>query len=247
MVSAVRSRRAPVVASLLLAATSPATAGSYPPAPHDWVTDEAGLLPQQARQGLDARLAAFERATGYQVVVWIGQSTGGASLEEWAARTFEAWGIGRRGKDDGVAFFVLARDRRARIEVGYGLEGVLTDATSSRILHQVLEPGMRAGQPECAVAASADALMRALAPGQVPPGATQPTKGPAQRRIPLPGLILVGIAVLAFLVLLVANPSLALFILYAIFTGGRGGGGGGGGGGFSGGGRSGGGGPSGGW
>jgi len=216
-----------------------------PSPPRAWVTDPSGLLPAETRARLDARLRAFERATGHQVVVWIGESIGGQPLEDWAARVFAAWGIGRKGKDNGVALFVLSRDRRARIEVGYGLEGLLPDARASRIIREILEPGMRAGKPAQAIPASVDAIMRAVAPDRVPGDSGAAERAPARRPIGLGTLILMGIGAILFLVLLVTHPSLALFFLYSIISGGRGGGGGGG---FSGGGgRSGGGGASGGW
>ena len=133
---------AALLAVLAFARAAAADETPIPPAPTRFVTDEAGLLSPATRESLDLRLEGYERATGRQVVVWIGRTLGDASLEEWSARTFAAWGIGRRGRDDGLAIFVFARDRKVRIEVGYGLEGIVTDAHASRIACSTRAPSM---------------------------------------------------------------------------------------------------------
>ncbi|MGC4115695.1 MAG: TPM domain-containing protein [Myxococcales bacterium] len=243
------------VAVLLLALAScelrqNTPAAAIPAAPKAWVTDRAGLLTPGTRESLDHRLENVERQTGHQVIVYIDRSTGGAPLEEWAARAFQAWGVGRKGQDDGAALFVLSDDRKARIEVGYGLEDRLTDALASQIVSQTLVPKMRAGNPDEAVAAAVDRLATAVgAPPQSGPGLprTVARQAPAPSAGQLVFLVLVG---LALLVLFATHPTLALWLLFNLASGGRVGGGGGGSrrGGFSGGGgRSGGGGASGSW
>ncbi|MDI1432370.1 MULTISPECIES: TPM domain-containing protein [Polyangium] len=223
-------------------------AAPIPPAPTEHVTDTVGLLSPETRHRLDERLAQYERQTGHQVVVWIGDSIGGAALDDWAVRTFEAWGVGRKGLDDGLVMFVLAKDRKIDIEVGYGLEDRVPDAIASRIIREVMAPRLQAGDPNGAVDAGVSALLqaiegRAFAPEPGPGHTTQPEAKRGHE------LVWIGVAVVAFLVLFAVNPSLALTILWFLMRGGRGGGGGGGdGGGFSGGGgRSGGGGARGGW
>lgn len=105
---------------LLLAASLAALAAEAPlPAPPiRWATDEAGFLSAGGLARLDARLQGFERASGHQVLVWIGETTGEAPVEDWAVKTFAAWKVGRKGLDDGLVVFVLAKDRKIRIEVG---------------------------------------------------------------------------------------------------------------------------------
>ncbi|HZA12877.1 MAG TPA: TPM domain-containing protein, partial [Myxococcaceae bacterium] len=141
------SARAAIAALALLAGCSAFAQFTPPPAPSRWVTDTVGFISESTRRGLDARLERYERDTGRQVIVWIGGSLGDEVLEDWAARTFEAWGIGKKGKDDGVALFVFARDRKLRIEVGYGLEDVLPDLIASRIIQEEAVPRLRAGDP----------------------------------------------------------------------------------------------------
>src|ERR1700761_324472 len=93
-----------------------------PNAPTSWVTDEAGFISGQTARNLDSRLAAFEKSTGHQVFVFIGKTTGGVPIEDWAVKAFKKWQVGRKGQDDGVVLFLMTDDRRVRIEVGYGLE-----------------------------------------------------------------------------------------------------------------------------
>jgi uncharacterized protein len=223
-----------------------ATAAPTPPAPTRWVEDRAGFLSPAARSALDARLEDYERATGHQVVVWIGATLGGAALDDWAVRTFKAWKVGRKGLDDGVAMFIFAGDRTIDIEVGYGLEDKLPDAIASRIIREVMAPRIRAGDRDDAVTVGTDAVLAAIEgrPWTGAPATAPPTAGPS-----LLTWVLGGLGLIAFLILAVTHPRMALLLLWTIMAGGRRGGpGGGGGGGFGGGGgRSGGGGARGGW
>ena len=216
---------------------------SIPPAPTRWVEDRAGLMSPAARSALDARLEGYERATGHQVIVWIGKTLDGAALDDWAVRTFEAWKIGRKGFDDGIAMFVFADDRTIDIEVGYGLEDKVPDAIASRIIREIMAPRLRAGDRDGAVTAGADAVLAAIE-GKPWPGAPATTqKGSATSPL---RWILGGLALIAFVIFAITHPRMALFLLWTIMA--RGGGGHGGGAGFGGGGgRSGGGGARGGW
>jgi uncharacterized protein len=242
------------LACLLLLAASVTAFGAEAPLPAPpvrWATDGAGLLSPQALARLDARLQSFERATGDQVLVWIGDTTGETPIEDWAVRTFQAWNVGRKGLDNGLVVFVLAKDRKVRVEVGYGLEERVPDAIASRVIREVIAPRLQAGDPDGALEAGVGALLEAIRPDLASSGA--PENSPAgsaraARRLTPLQLVFAGLLVVGFLVLLVTNPGLALYLLVSILSGGRGGGGGGGGGGFSGGGgRSGGGGATGGW
>jgi uncharacterized protein len=219
------------------------------------VTDGAAFLSEPARQALDAQLQAYERQSGHQVLVWIGRTTAGVPIEDFAVKAFKAWGVGRRGQDDGLVLFVFAEDRTARFEVGYGLEGSFPDIAASRVIREVLAPKLQAGDRDGAVAAAIEAATATIsgdasASGLVGPSPSgQESRGRGQPRPLTTGQkVVIGIVALAFLLLLITNPSLAFFLLQVIASGGGGRGGGGGGGGWSGGGgRSGGGGASGSW
>jgi len=232
---------------LALAAQAPP-----PPAPGRWVTDGPGLLSQPARDALDRRLQAYQAATGHQVLLWIGASTGGEPLEEWAVRAFAAWKVGRGGKDDGLVLFVLAGDHKVRLEVGYGLEGQVPDAVAARIIQETIVPGLKGGDADGALTAGVDRILKTIG------GETAPDQGPRRSHsagwqpgdpVSLGTKILIGILGFAFLLLVITHPGLVLWFLVDLLTSGSGGSGGGSsGGGFSGGGgSSGGGGASGSW
>ncbi|MEN6560984.1 MAG: TPM domain-containing protein [Acidobacteriota bacterium] len=224
--------------------------GGIPPAPGRWATDEAAFLSPQAVEALDARLENYERQTGHQLLVWIGRTIGpNEVLEDWAVRTFAAWKVGRKGLDDGLVLFILAGDRKIRIEVGYGLEDKVPDVYAYRVINNILAPGIRAGRPDEAVDAAVTALIGYIGGDENAAGG-EPRSRIESKAKTVFGLIIFIIVAIIF----ITNPSLAFWLLLSFLggggRGGRGGGGwgGGGGGGFGGGGgRSGGGGASGGW
>jgi uncharacterized protein len=249
----VRTARAAFAALALWAASTALGAFTPPPAPTRWATDTAGFISESTRRALDARLESYQRDTGRHVVVWIAPTTGGEPLEEWTVRTAQAWGIGSKN-DDGLALFVFAQDRKLRIEVGYGLEGVLPDVVASRIIQEVAIPRLRAGDPDAAITATVGALLERLGGESSPPPTPDPYERVQRRRASPANLILFGIVGAIFLILMITNPRLAMFLLFSMMSGGHrrggwgGGGGFGGGGGYrGGGGRFGGGGASGSW
>ncbi len=232
-------RFAAVVLALVALASVAHALGETPPVPTHWVTDGTGRLSPAVRDAAEARLGAYARSTGHQVIVWVGRSTGGDALEEWCARAFRAWRVGRQGVDDGVVLFLFTDDRRVRLEVGYGLEGPLPDAAASQVVRDVIAPRLRSGDVDGAVSLGVDRVL-GLLHGENGPAA--PVRAP---RMPsLLQWILGGIAATLFAIFAIRHPALAFWLLAS--AAGRRGDRGGGGGGFSGGGgRSGGGGASG--
>jgi uncharacterized protein len=204
-----------------------------PEAPAQWVTDRAAFLSPQATGELDARLGAYAAQTGHQLLVYIDHTTGGDPIEDWGAKAFQRWRVGRKGIDDGVVLFIFSDDHRLRIEVGYGLEGAIPDAVASRIINERMVPQIRAGDRDGAVRAGVDALTAAIG---APAGAARQDAA-AQKPIATWKLVL-GLVMLLLLVGFAAtHPGLAWLMLMSIGSGrGRGGFSGGGGGGFSGGG-----------
>jgi uncharacterized protein len=165
---------------------------------------------------------------------------------------FQAWKVGRRGLDDGLVLFIMADDRRLRIEVGYGLEGQVPDAMASRIINEVIVPRVQAGDRDGAVANGMNAVASVLGGGGLSDSsrAQRAERGSGGRPLTFGQLVVFGIIGILFLVLLATNPGLAIYLVASILSGNRDGSyrGGGGGGGFGGGGgRSGGGGASGSW
>ena len=236
---------------LLLAAFALAAETPIPPAPTRWVTDTTGFMSAEALRSLDRQLEAYEHSTGHQLLVYIGPTTGGVPIEDWAVRAFQSLKVGRKGLDDGLALFIMSEDRRLRIEVGYGLEGQVPDALASRIVNEIIVPRVQAGDRDGAVAAGMDATARTLTGSGLSglPEAQRQDRASGRRPLTIGQLIFFGIAGVLFLLLLATNPGLAIYLVASILSGNRedsyrGGGGGGFGGG---GGRSGGGGASGSW
>lgn len=126
-----------------------------------YVTDRAGLLPASSKAGLETTLRAFEEKTSNQVVVATFPSLEGDSLEDFSMRLATAWRAGQKGKDNGIIFLIFKNDRKMRIEVGYGLEGVLPDALAGQIISGVVVPYFRQGDYAGGILAGTDAIMKA--------------------------------------------------------------------------------------
>ncbi|HET9298724.1 MAG TPA: TPM domain-containing protein [Candidatus Polarisedimenticolaceae bacterium] len=167
-------------------------AAALPPAPDRRVVDAAGVLSPESAQRIEQLLSAHERATTEQVVVAIYPSLEGEDLEEWTHRVFEAWELGRKGKNNGVLLAIFSKDRKARIEVGYGLEERLPDATASRILRERLFPALKQGDWDGGVEDAARGILAALG-GQA---------APARRRTPsIPRWLPIVMILLFFIVM----------------------------------------------
>ena len=162
------------------AAAAPAAGTADMPVPFlsGRVVDEAGIVPPEARARIEQKLAAYEAETGHQVAVLTVPSLEGEAVEDYSLRVAESWQLGREGVDDGVLFLVAPEDRRMRIEVGYGLEPVLTDLESSVILDSIVAPQFRAGDYGGGIEAGVDAIVASLRGEEVgpPPGSG---RGPA--------------------------------------------------------------------
>ena len=129
---------------LFLAVPSPVLALDVPPL-RGRIVDLANLLPADVTASLSAELAEHERKTGNQIAVLTLPSLEGESLEEFSHRVAATWKLGRKGTDNGVLLLVVPGERRIRIEVGYGLEGLLTDAKSSQIIRREIVPRFKTG------------------------------------------------------------------------------------------------------
>jgi uncharacterized protein len=137
-------------------------ADPLPPKPSRYVNDLAGILSPQTGAALNARLEAFERETSNQVIVaTFPRIPEGHALEDFTQRTAEAWGVGQGKDDNGVVLFVFPNDRMTRIEVGYGLEGVLPDAIAKRIIENEMLPAFRAGDFDTGINRAVNAILQA--------------------------------------------------------------------------------------
>jgi uncharacterized protein len=126
------------------------------------INDQAGLLGDSFETGLDGKLRQLEEETGAQVAVLTIVSLDGDPIEDFSIRVVETWKLGRAGVDDGVLILIVRDDRRMRIEVGYGLEGALTDAQAGRIIDVLMAPRFRSGDFEGGIDAAVEAVSSAI-------------------------------------------------------------------------------------
>jgi uncharacterized protein len=145
--------------ALLMVAT-PALAETLPvPALSGRVVDQAGILNSAQESRLTAKLKGLEDKTSIQVVVVTLSSLRGSPIEEWGLTLGRSWGIGQKGKDNGALLIVAPNDRELRIEVGYGLEGTLPDATADAIIRNVIVPRFKNGNMAGGISDGVDAII----------------------------------------------------------------------------------------
>jgi uncharacterized protein len=159
------------------------------------VTDLTGTLTAAQQAELEQKLADFEARKGAQIAVLLLPTTEPEQIEQYSIRVVEAWKLGRKKVDDGALLIIAKNDHTLRIENGYGLEGVLTDATSNRIIQETMVPLLRQGQYFAAISAGVEQMMRLIDGETLPPPdrTWQPTG--AQHRSILP------LAIFGFLIL----------------------------------------------
>ena len=141
-----RLRSVVLAVILILAAASASGELRFPAKPTARVNDYAHLLSRQEAAHLEGKLAAWEEATSNQLAIATFESLEGEDLADISIRIAEAWQIGQAGRDNGVLITVFLQDRKLRIEVGYGLEGVLPDARVNEIRLQLINPHFQQGQ-----------------------------------------------------------------------------------------------------
>jgi uncharacterized protein len=143
-------------------ASDPAFAEVAIPSLRAHITDLTGLLTSQQKDALERELTAFEAAKGSQIAVLILPTTKPEAIEQYSMRVVEQWKLGRKSVDDGVLLLVALQDRSLRIEVGYGLEGVLTDATSKRIITEIITPHFRDGDFYAGLQAGIESIVKVV-------------------------------------------------------------------------------------
>ncbi|MGH7335378.1 MAG: TPM domain-containing protein [Candidatus Rokuibacteriota bacterium] len=165
------------------------------------VNDYAGLLSATDRQRLEALLAERERATGAQMVAAIFSSLEGENLEDVSIRLAERWRVGQKGLDNGVILIVFAKDRKVRLEVGYGLEGALPDAVAGQIIRDSIAPAFREGRYAAGLERAVNAVFARI---DATPAPERPRrKEPGVGMTPL--ALLFVVAVIAIMVLSAAR------------------------------------------
>jgi len=213
------------VATLLLAATAllPIAHASDVPYLSGRVVDNAEILSAATRSALADELEAHEQRTGNQIAVLTVPALGEDTIETFATKVFDQWKLGRKGKDNGVLLVIAPNEHRLRIEVGYGLEGTLTDVQASRIIRNVITPAFKAGDFDKGVRDGVETIVATLeghAPEAVTSGpaadtSTAPLHDPD---IPITTRILLGLFVFGalgvFTVVGVVTPGMGWFLYF---------------------------------
>jgi uncharacterized protein len=155
---------------LLLILASPALASEpkFPPLTGR-VVDEAGVLDSRTVGDLTLMLADHERTTGQQVVVVTLRSLQGYTIEDYGYQLGRHWGIGQKGKNTGAMLIVAPKEHKVRIEVGYGLEGTLTDAISSTIIQNYILPSFKRGDYSAGIVAGTTSILSVLGGNSLSP------------------------------------------------------------------------------
>ncbi|MXV27735.1 methanol dehydrogenase [Aeromonas veronii] len=147
---------------LLLWTAALQAAPNFPPL-SGRVVDEAALMSRKQVHQLTQQLAAFEKRSGIQLVVVSVDSLDGETIEEYGYQLGRHWGIGQKGKNNGVLLLIAQDERKVRIEVGYGLEGALPDAIAANIIHGRILPAFKRGDMVAGIMAGSQSIMKALA------------------------------------------------------------------------------------
>jgi uncharacterized protein len=181
-------------AFVLMAGFAPPAVAQVPlPKLEARVTDLTGTLTAAQQSALEEKLAAFEARKGAQVAVLILPSTAPEDIAQFGVRLLESWKLGRKGVDDGAALIVAKDDRAVRIEVQYGLEGVLTDALTSRIANDTIVPLFRQGDFYGGINAGVDQILRVV-DGEPLPAADKAWKDKPRGNLPTPLLMFAFLA-----------------------------------------------------
>ena len=167
-------RRAGLLLSFLVFAAAGWAQDLVPvPALKARVTDLTRTLAADQTAKLEQKLAAFESRKGSQIAVLIVPTTRPEAIEQYSIRVAEQWKLGRKGVDDGALLLVAKDDRALRIEVGYGLEGALPDATANRIIEDIIVPRFKTGDFYGGIDAGVDAMIKVVDGEPLPPAQTQ--------------------------------------------------------------------------
>lgn len=187
---------------LALSAAEVGQGFTVPPPPARYVYDGAGVLSQAEKQRLEARVLQLNQESGVQIAVAIFPTLGDAALEDATMQVVEAWKVGRKDTDSGALLAVFMQERKLRIEVGYGLEGGLTDLKAARIIQEQIAPHFRAGDPAAGIEAGVAAMALAATGKPLPApvgGATRSTGRARGSSSPLCGLLCMALVFISFI------------------------------------------------
>jgi len=186
---------AALAALLWMLSASPALAEVAVPVLKAHVTDLTNTLTPSQVANLEQQLSDFEKRKGSQIAVLIVPTTAPEAIEQYGIRVAEAWKLGRKGVDDGVLLLVAKNDRALRIEVGYGLEGVIPDAIAKRVIAETIVPHFQQNDFAAGIQAGVDQLIKLIDGEPLPP-----VKAKAQNNNSDPlGLLFIAVVGAAFI------------------------------------------------
>ncbi len=180
-----------LTASLVLAYSSPGQ-------PTGFVNDYADILTPEQEDSLESRLNSLSISQGSEVAVVTIANLGDDTIENFAVSLFAEWGIGKKGEDNGLLLLVAVEDREVRIEVGYGLEGIVTDAQSFWIIRDIITPAFRNGDYYTGISGAVDKLSEAIAGTTILPSVEEnqsTERGESSDLSPFIGIALIALAV----------------------------------------------------
>ena len=158
------------------------------------VNDRAGMLSPEAATRLEQKLAGFERETTNQVAILTIASLQGDDIDQFSIRVAEQWKLGQKGKDNGVLMIIAQAERKVRIEVGMGLQGVLPDITAAKIIREVMRPYLKTGNFDQGVTAGVDAVIAATK-GEFKASPQDAAKRPHKKKSSFPTLLVITVTV----------------------------------------------------
>jgi uncharacterized protein len=159
------------------------------------VTDQTATLSAEQKAALEQTLQAFEARKGSQLAVLIVSTTAPETVEQYALRVAEQWKLGRKKVDDGAVLVIAKADRAMRIEVGYGLEGALNDATSKRIISETITPSFKQGDFYGGISAGIDQIIRVIDGEPLPQSNPKPVGGMADIQQFVPVILILALVV----------------------------------------------------
>jgi uncharacterized protein len=191
--------RVALATMIVVLASSVAPALDVPPL-RGRVNDYASVMSQEQSRILEERLAQFEQETGHQVAVLTIPTLEGEDIEGFSIRVAEAWQIGKKGFDNGVILVVAVKDRRLRLEVGYGLEGVLPDAIAKTITSNYIVPRFRTGDYAGGIVSGIDAVLKVIQNEPLPESGRRKTaeRGPELSSVAMLVITLALFALMAY-------------------------------------------------
>ncbi|MFC1751995.1 TPM domain-containing protein [Thermoproteota archaeon] len=204
-----------------LDSTMPESASQRLPKPKGYILDQSGLLTAEEKAGLENLSYQIDNHSRIQVATAVLDSIGDNSIEDYSNRLFQYWGIGYKGSNKGVLFAIALKEKKVRIEVGYGLEGDINDAKAGDIIDTYVMPYFRKGEFKKGIILGHSALCKLIADAyQIPLTLTHSQTAPVQRNSLLPQLIFL----IVFIMLMLTGKGRTLLLLLLLFGGGSRGG-----------------------